>query len=46
MMSKMMNPKVMGAMQEVMQNPAAAAKYQHDPEIQELFQIFQQTMAS
>jgi len=46
LMSQMMNPKVMGAMQEVMGNPDAAAKYQNDPDMQGLFKMFQDTMSS
>jgi hypothetical protein len=43
-MAAMMNPKVMSAMMEVQQNPAAAAKFQSDPEMMELFKLVQEAM--
>ena len=36
LMAAMQNPRVMAALQECMGNPAAFAKYQSDPEIQNL----------
>ncbi len=45
-MQAMMNPRVMSVMMEVQQNPAAAAKYQNDPELSELFTMFQEVMSS
>tara|TARA_B100000513_G_C11878198_1_gene178285 strand:+ start:54 stop:266 length:213 start_codon:yes stop_codon:yes gene_type:complete len=44
-MQAMMKPNVMAAMQEVMANPSAAAKYQNDPDFQELFKSFQGMMS-
>lgn len=43
-MAAMMNPKVMAAMAEVQQNPAAAAKFQSDPELMQVFEMLQDAM--
>jgi hypothetical protein len=43
-MAAMMNPKVMQAMMEVQSNPAAAAKFQNDPEMMDLMKLVQESM--